>query len=143
MDKINGSFRDPSGYVFRQNGKIVRTINDCYKRHWECALSSTLLDDLKKRELVPSFKEIAPIDGAWKTLEVEKIPFISYPYEWSFSQLKDAALLTLELHRMAIERGMTLKDATAYNVQFRGSKLARKILVLLRLLQKSPAVQFT
>ena len=43
---------------------------------------------------------------------------ISYPYEWCFSQLKDAALLTLRLQRAAMERGMSLKDATAYNVQF-------------------------
>ena len=46
------------------------------------------------------------------------VDFISYPYEWSFSQLKDAALTTLAAHELALDHGMTLKDASAYNVQF-------------------------
>jgi ribosomal protein L11 methylase PrmA len=55
-------------------------------------------------------------------LEPEVIPFISYPYEWSFSQLKDAALVTLQIQKMALEHGMCLKDASAYNIQFRNGK---------------------
>jgi hypothetical protein len=55
-------------------------------------------------------------------LEPEVIPFISYPYEWSFNQLKDAALVTLQIQKMALKYGMCLKDASAYNIQFRNGK---------------------
>jgi len=122
MNRIRGSFRDPSGHVYESGGRILRTVNHCYQGHWVLATESGLLAESVKHGLIPSFTECAPPTEAWKCLEVETIPFISYPYEWSFSQLKDAALLTLKLQRAAIEKGMVLKDATAYNVQFCGSK---------------------
>jgi ribosomal protein L11 methylase PrmA len=62
------------------------------------------------------------MEGAYRLLRPESVPFISYPYEWTFSQLKEAALLTLDLQKRALEAGMWLKDASAYNVQFFGSK---------------------
>ncbi|HEX2070312.1 MAG TPA: hypothetical protein VHF90_01530, partial [Thermoleophilaceae bacterium] len=55
-------------------------------------------------------------------LRHERIPFVSYPYEWTFSMLKEAALLQLDLNLAALEEGMILKDSTPYNVQFKGSK---------------------
>ncbi len=61
-------------------------------------------------------------DDAYKIIRPEIVPFISYPYEWSFSQLKDAALLTLEIQKLAIEHKMSLKDASAYNIQFARGK---------------------
>src|SRR5690606_1182148 len=61
-------------------------------------------------------------DEAFAVLRPNRIPFISYPYEWSFNALKDAALLTLDIQSLALERGLTLKDASAYNVQFVGAK---------------------
>jgi hypothetical protein len=61
-------------------------------------------------------------ERAYKLLRPEPIPYISYPYEWCFSQLKDAALLTLKVAAQALQRGMVLKDASAYNVQFIGSR---------------------
>lgn len=63
-------------------------------------------------------KTINPSKNGWKVIEPTKIPFISYPYEWSFSMLKDAALLTLQIQKLAIEHGMSLKDASAFNIQF-------------------------
>ena len=57
----------------------------------------------------------------YKKLLVEKIPFISYPYEWSFNQFKDAILLTLKIQKISIQYGMTLKDATPYNIQFKNN----------------------
>ncbi len=56
--------------------------------------------------------------GAYRILRPAVVPFVSYPYEWCFSQLKDAALLTLEVQKTALAHGMSLKDASAYNVQF-------------------------
>ena len=58
----------------------------------------------------------------YKKLLVEKIPFISYPYEWSFNQFKDALLLTLKIQKISIKYGMTLKDATPYNIQFKNNQ---------------------
>ena len=64
-----------------------------------------------------------PIAGAWEAvLEHERLPFVSYPYEWPFGMLKDAALLQLELLTAALEEDMVLKDATSYNVQWIGSR---------------------
>ena len=58
------------------------------------------------------------VEAAFKVIQPERVPFISYPYEWSFSQLKDAALATLSIHKRALKLGMLLKDASAYNIQF-------------------------
>ncbi len=122
MGRVAGSFRDPAGQVFDVGGKIVRTINASYRRHWETAEASGLLEHLQKRGLIPSYNEAEPLPGAWKTLEVQRIDWISYPYEWSFFQLRAAARVTLQIHKSALERGMVLKDASAYNVQFIGSR---------------------
>jgi ribosomal protein L11 methylase PrmA len=61
---------------------------------------------------------LSPDGRAFKVIRPERVAFISYPYEWCFSQLKDAALLTLRLQKAALAHGMSLKDATAYNVAF-------------------------
>jgi ribosomal protein L11 methylase PrmA len=60
--------------------------------------------------------------NCYKLIKPLQIPFISYPYEWSFSQLKAAAILTLRVQHEAIKHGFVLKDASAYNVQFHESK---------------------
>lgn len=119
MERNSGSFRDPSGCVFEKDGRIFRTVNSIYKDHFEAFVGSGLYSSLVEAGCILPFKESdRPVEGAWKTLEVEKLPFISYPYEWSFQQLKDAALLTLRIQKAALDHGMILKDATAYNVQF-------------------------
>ena len=66
--------------------------------------------------------DLAASPEAVAVLEPERVPFISYPYEWSFGQLRDAALLTLDLQERALARGLTLRDASAYNVQFVGGR---------------------
>ena len=55
-------------------------------------------------------------------LEHERVPVVSYPYEWSFAMLREAAALQLDVLRAALDEGMSLKDGTAYNVQFVGSR---------------------
>ena len=119
MERNKGSFRDPSGYVFEKEGRIFRTVGSTYKEHFEALVQSGLYQRLAESGSLMPFKESEhSIPGAWKTLEVEKLPIISYPYEWSFQQLKDAALLTLRVQKAALDHGMILKDASAYNVQF-------------------------
>ena len=119
MEQNKGSFRDPSGYVFEKDGCIVRTVNPAYKEHFDTFVQSGLYQRLVETGSLLPFKELEhSTSGVWKTLEIEKLPFISYPYEWSFQQLKDAALLTLRIQKAALDHGMILKDASAYNVQF-------------------------
>jgi len=69
-----------------------------------------------------SNQEIRDRDDEYKVIEPETIPFISYPYEWCFSQLKAAALATLRVQETALKFGMILKDASAYNIQFRDNE---------------------
>ncbi|WP_320174832.1 hypothetical protein [Maridesulfovibrio sp.] len=120
MKQDLGSFRDRSGYVYSDPISIIRTIMPCYKETWQLVKRSGLLDEVVNEKLLIPFEECPPIAGSWKSLNVNRIPFISYPYEWSFSQLQDAALLTLKLQLKALSKGLTLKDASAYNIQFIG-----------------------
>ncbi len=125
MHKVGGSFRDPAGYVFDDGSRIVRTINAQYRSAWGYAQTREVFSTLTEAGLLVPFVETGIPAGmgpkVWKCVEPERIPFISYPYEWSFSQFKDAALLTLDVLKEALGRGMTLKDGSAYNVQFRGA----------------------
>lgn len=125
MDKIDiheASFRDNSGFVFRLNGELYRQINYSHKDEYEQYISSGLHDVLVSKGYLIRHKEVElrkhVSESAYKILKPERIPYISYPYEWSFSQFKNAALLTLEVQKLALEYGFCLKDASAYNVQF-------------------------
>ena len=117
-----GSFRDPSGTVYLAEDRVLRTVQPVFMEHWNHAEKSGFFADAMQQGKLFPFTEIAPLEGSWKTLEVERLPFISYPYEWSFGQLKDAALLTLDLMQLAIKHGLILKDASAYNIQFYNGK---------------------
>ncbi len=119
MNRNPGSFRDPSGFVYEDAHRILRSINPVYREDFEYFLSSGLADFLLEKGWILPFKEIAePLPGSWKTLEIPRLPLISYPYEWSIGQLRAAAILTLRIQQEALRFGMVLKDATAYNVQF-------------------------
>lgn len=116
------SFRDPSGFVFRRDGILYRQIQPPAAADWEAFLSSGLHERLVADGLIiehdEAALELAAMPDAAAVIRPRALDFISYPYEWCFSQLKDAALLTLELQSRAIEVGLRLKDASAYNVQF-------------------------
>ena len=116
------SFRDPSGYIFTYKEKIYRQVNQVYADNLALLHSSGLYDLLAKQKKILTHTELAENltgDLQWhKTLLPEQLDFISYPYEWCFSQWKDAALLTLNLVKTSIAHGMILKDATPFNIQF-------------------------
>ncbi len=116
------SFRDPSGFLFWHKGKLYRQINRGYAKHYEHLLASGLYKQLTQAGLlIPHRKaNIAPADAerAYAVIHPEPLPFVSYPYEWPFSLLKDAALTTLAVQRAALQHGMILKDASAYNIQW-------------------------
>ncbi len=119
------SFRDPSGFLFYENNELYRQINNSYKENYEFLISSGLYENLVKNELLISHEEIQmenKTDDGFIIIKPERVPFVSYPYEWSFSQLKDAALITIKIQKIAKKYNMMLKDASAYNVQFKNSK---------------------
>lgn len=120
--RLPGSFRDPSGYLFRRDGELLRFVSTRYRDDFDFLKASGLLDRLTDSGWLIPHEEVAPRDSdgadAYKILRPEPLAFVSYPWEWSFSQLKDAALHTLRVHHAAWERGLVLKDATAFNVQF-------------------------
>jgi len=119
---VPGSFRDPSGFLFWQHGELYRQVNAGYREHYDHLLASGLYRELLEQGLLIGHEEsdlkLARGGAAYKIIRPVLVPFISYPYEWCFSQLKDAALLTLAIQKKALEHGMSLKDASAYNVQF-------------------------
>lgn len=120
--RVPSSFRDPSGSVFVRDGVVFRQVNSSYQEQYDHLMGSGLHDALVSSVLLVRHEEIATDPsmggGIYKILQPGQIPFISYPYEWGFSQLKDAALTTLQVLKKALEFGMTLKDSSAYNIQF-------------------------
>jgi hypothetical protein len=118
---LDASFRDPSGFLFRRAGELFRQVNVSYRDHYDRLLASGLLERLWADGLLIPHAEVdvPPVTpAAYRILRPEPVTFISYPYEWCFSQLRDAALTTLTIQRRALDCGMSLKDASAYNIQF-------------------------
>jgi ribosomal protein L11 methylase PrmA len=119
---LAGSFRDPSGFVYARDGVLYRQVNRTFAAEFEACLRSGLYDELIDAGLlVPHHLtdlSLAATADAHAVLVPDQVPFISYPYEWSFGQLKSAALSTLDVQSRALARGFTLRDASAYNVQF-------------------------
>jgi len=105
-DKIPSSFRDPSGFLFHYDGVIYRQINRIYKDNYDHLMSSGLYSALTASELIVPHIEvdfkIQDLNGTYKIIKPEIIPFISYPYEWCFSQLKQAALVNLQIQKIAL-----------------------------------------
>jgi hypothetical protein len=116
------SYRDPSGVVFSRGGTVYRQVNRVFADEWSLLQSSGLLAELTSAGLLIEHDpapNVKPVDDrAACVIKPRQLDFISYPYEWSFSQLKDAALTTLEIQERALSAGMSLKDASAYNIQF-------------------------
>ncbi|MBX7143169.1 MAG: class I SAM-dependent methyltransferase [Oligoflexia bacterium] len=118
---LASSFRDRSGFLFKRDGRLLRQVNRSFAAHYDLFISSGLYKELTDSRLLVTHLEVSEQGAtadAYKVIEPLLIPFISFPSEWSFSQLKDAALLTLDLQERALAHGMVLKDASSYNVQF-------------------------
>ena len=120
--RIAASFRDPSGFVYERDGRLLRQVNQSFEDEWRAFHASALRRELVSGRLLVDYQE-APLELAWNELataviEPERVELVTYPWEWSFSQLKDAALLTLDAQDRAAAAGFTLRDASAYNIQF-------------------------
>ena len=120
--RVGGSFRDPAAFVFTRDGVLYRQVNEPGREAYDALMRSGLYEQLTASGDLICHTDADPAaaadERAYRVIQPERVALISYPYEWCFSQLKDAALLTLRIQRAAMKRGMSLKDATAYNVQF-------------------------
>lgn len=117
--------------MFRRDGVLLRQVNRSFGERWDRLTSAGVLDRLQERGLLiahePASLDLAlDPERAHAVIRPAELPFLSWPYEWSFGMLRDAALLTLEIQALATGAGFTLRDASAYNVQFRR---ARPILI--------------
>jgi hypothetical protein len=120
--QLSASFRDPSGFLFKREGVLYRQVNRRYENEYTRLMESGLYEKLIKAKLLIPHVEADSVEAehgdCFKVIQPEHVPFISYPYEWSFGQLKDAALATLSIQKRALKLDMSLKDASAYNIQF-------------------------
>ncbi|BCL17105.1 class I SAM-dependent methyltransferase [Micromonospora sagamiensis] len=117
-----GSFRDPANQVFHRDGDVLRGLDEQAARDYRALADTEFFRALLAAGKVCGTAPVEPVPGTpWTVvLRHERIPFVSHPYEWSFGMLRDAALLHLEILRTALTHGFTLKDGSAYNVQWRG-----------------------
>jgi hypothetical protein len=121
LKRNTSSFRDPSGYVFFENDTIKRVVNPIYFEQYEQLTASGFYQELFDKKYLVPHHEISKSDSEI-IIQASKIPFVSYPYEWSFLQYKHAALLTLKIQKLCLQHNFTLKDASAFNVTFHEGK---------------------
>lgn len=131
MEADPGSFRDRSNRIFVTGQSVYRALDVKAKALWDAVITTKFYHKYAASGQIVATKEV-PLNmlgahqnegGMWiALLEHERIPVISYPYEWSFGMLKDAALLHLDIMLDALEEGFVLKDATPFNIQFVGTR---------------------
>jgi ribosomal protein L11 methylase PrmA len=123
---VAGSYRDRRGYVFTSGDRILRSVVSAAAEVQREFLASPAFarlvgsGRLVGTRIAPDDPSALGVEGAALLLEHERIPFVSYPYEWPFAALRAAAVLQLDLHLELLEHGFSLADASAYNIQFRG-----------------------
>jgi len=125
IHKDKASFRDPSGFIYYRKGEIYRQINKNYQKNYDHLMGSGLYQKLvnEKKLIEHTEVKVLPLEReiSYKVIKPEEITFISYPYEWCFSQYKKTSLAVLDIQKTSLEFGMTLKDASAFNMQFDNS----------------------
>jgi hypothetical protein len=124
-----GSFRDRTARVFYHGGHIFRGLTRTALQEWQALSASSFFRKFSETGALVATRQLDSAalpfrsDEPWAgVLEHERLPFVSYPYEWSFEMLRDAALLQLDLVLAALDEGIGLKDASAYNVQWKGAR---------------------
>jgi hypothetical protein len=122
-----GSFRDPVSRVYVSEGEVQRGLSTEGLTQFEAVAASSFFPALMAEGKVVGTEQLDPsasfVGGEWAgALRHETIPVITYPFEWTFEMLRDAALLQIEVTRRAMEEGFTTKDATSYNIQFDGTR---------------------
>ena len=124
-----GSFRDPNSTVLHAGTQVLRLLSPAAAADWQTLSDSTFFGErvstggvVATEQLQQADREGIADNASWPVvLRHERIPFVSYPYEWSFSQLQDAAVLHIDLLLEALGEHLTMKDGYSYNMQFRGA----------------------
>ena len=120
-NRHSSSFRDPSGYIFTEGEEVYRAIKPVYFKQYNSLKDSGFYAKAIERNLLIPHTEVkAGTDTI--IIKPEQISFFSYPYEWSFSQYKHAALHTLKLQKYCLQNGYSLKDATAFNITYHNGR---------------------
>jgi len=113
-----GSFRDPASRVVLDGEKVLRLLDARGLEGWRALAGSDFFASEVSQGRIIAAVEVEAPPGSAGALEHPRLPLVSYPYEWTFSMLRDAALLQLELLEGALRAGLTIKDSTPYNIQF-------------------------
>lgn len=113
-----GSFRDPASRVVLDHDRAIRLLDDRGLQAWQRLSSSDFFSRATSDGRLIESEQIEPPGDAAGAIQHPRLIFISYPYEWTFNMLKDAALLQLDLLTEALNDGLTIKDATPFNIQF-------------------------
>lgn len=129
--RLAGSFRDPAGYVFLREGRVFRAVDAGYAALFDELERGGLVAELAAGQLIPTKRVTEdPLTATLRSehpeaaafLEHDRIEPVTYPYEWSVSMLADAGIATLDLQLRLLRAGLSLKDASAYNIQFHGGR---------------------
>lgn len=113
-----GSLRDPASRVVFAGERVIRLLDQRGLESWRALAASSFFAAAVREGSMVEAVEVDPPPGAAGALEHPRLPMITYPYEWTFSMLKDAALLQLDVLERALGDGLTVKDATPFNIQF-------------------------
>lgn len=113
-----GSFRDPSSHIVHDGERVLRLLDERGLAAWRALSASDFFKTATEQGRLIASKEVEPLPGSAGTVEHPRLDFVSYPYEWTFGMLKEAALLQLDLLSDALGEGITIKDATPFNIQF-------------------------
>ncbi len=120
------SYRDPGGFVFYENGRVLRAVTDIGVDNARAVRATGLVDRLVAAGRLLHEREVGTTLAGRRdvrlVLEHPPLPFVSYPYEWPFLALQAAALLHLDVQLEALDAGVMLSDASAFNVQFIGAR---------------------
>lgn len=124
IQKVNSSFRDPGSQVFQSEDGVYRLIRKEAVSDYKALMESGLYQKLVAARLLVPHEDVTVECASMKespddiVIRPRTVPFISYPFEWNFSALKAAALNTLKIQKLCLDHGMTLQDATAFNIQY-------------------------
>ena len=125
-ERVGGSFRDPLSQVFVAGDEVLRGLRAAGVADFEAVESAPFFTEALESRQIVATERVDPVaaglEGWPVVLRHEKVPVVSYPYEWTFSMLRDAALLQLGLTRAALADSCITKDATPFNVQFEGAR---------------------
>jgi SAM-dependent methyltransferase len=121
VETVRRSFRDPAGSVVHSAGRVLRYVNATGASDFKAFQDSDTVKHFIREGKIVGTCCLESANGEGVTvLEHERIPFASYPYEWAPEMLSAAGLLTIDIAEALLGENMGLKDATPFNILWRG-----------------------